>query len=210
MRSIPIFIHVPRRVLDNSPSSSDVVEETRRTLDALRKRLASIRRERPRRVYASEVSGRAGRNEQGLALPNREWSKRRGRSPPIHGKINRSLAMALPPAADLDAELDRAKLIADLRAWREGEPPEALPDPIARALAHWLQRMPGGLASPLRKTGARAAREAGSVVRESGELHEVMVVPDGFLWQGQIYASLSTARAGAVAASSACETAPDE
>jgi hypothetical protein len=73
-----------------------------------------------------------------------------------------------------------------------------------------LQRMPGGLASPLRKTGARAAREAGSVVRESGELHEVMVVPDGFLWQGQIYASLSTARAGAVAASSACETAPDE
>jgi hypothetical protein len=25
-----------------------------------------------------------------------------------------------------------------------------------------------------------------------GKLHEVMVVPNGFLWQGQIYSSLST------------------
>jgi hypothetical protein len=35
--------------------------------------------------------------------------------------------------------------------------------------------------------------KAGSViVREyQGKLHEVMVVPDGFLWQGQVYASLS-------------------
>jgi hypothetical protein len=41
---------------------------------------------------------------------------------------------------------------------------------------------------------ARAAREGRSViVREyQGKLHEVMVVPDGFLWQGQAYTSLST------------------
>jgi hypothetical protein len=77
-------------------------------------------------------------------------------------------------------------------------------DLIARALAHWLQEERlGGLASSLRKflasiseKGAEPMRrvKAGSViVREyQGELHEVMVVPDGFLWQGQVYASLST------------------
>jgi Protein of unknown function (DUF2924) len=119
---------------------------------------------------------------------------------------------ALPPAvADLDVELDRiAKLgVEDLRAvWRERrgqEPPEALSkDLIARALAHWLQeKCLGGLAPHLRKflasiseKGAGPVRrvKVGSViVREyQGKLHEVMVVPDGFLWQGQIYASLST------------------
>jgi hypothetical protein len=31
------------------------------------------------------------------------------------------------------------------------------------------------------------------IVREhQGKLHEVLVVPDGFCWQGQIFASLST------------------
>jgi Protein of unknown function (DUF2924) len=61
----------------------------------------------------------------------------------------------------------------------------------------------GGLASHLRKVlasiskkGAEPVRrvKAGSViVREyQGKLHEVMVVPEGFLWQGQIYSSLST------------------
>ena len=140
---------------------------------------------------------------------------------------------ALPPVgADLDAELDRfAKLgVEKLRVlWcerRGQEPPEALSkDLIARALAHWLQEERlGGLASHLRKLLAAISEKgteplrrvkAGSViVREyQGKLHEVMVVPDGFLWQGQIYSSLSTialrspARAGAVAASSACETA---
>ena len=98
--------------------------------------------------------------------------------------------------------------VEDLRAlWRERreqEPPEALSkDLIARALAHWLQEEHlGRLASPLRKLlasisekGAEPERrvKAGSViVREyQGKLHEVMVVPDGFLWQGQVYASLS-------------------
>jgi Protein of unknown function (DUF2924) len=99
--------------------------------------------------------------------------------------------------------------IADLRAlWHERRgqaPPEALSkDLIARALAHWLQEERlGGLASHLRKLlasisgkGAEPMRrvKAGSViVREyQGKLHEVMVVSDGFLWQGQVYASLST------------------
>ena len=77
-------------------------------------------------------------------------------------------------------------------------------DLIARALAHWLQEEHlGGLASPLRKLlasisekGAEPVRrvKVGSIiVREyQGKLHEVMVVPDGFLWQGQSYSSLST------------------
>jgi len=77
-------------------------------------------------------------------------------------------------------------------------------DLTARALAHWLQEEHlGGLASPLRKLlvslsekGAELMRrvKVGSViVREyQGKLHEVMVVPNGFLWQGQIYSSLST------------------
>ena len=117
----------------------------------------------------------------------------------------------LAVVADLDAELDRiAKLgIEDLRAlWRERrgqEPPEALSkDLIARALAHWLQEERlGGLASYLRKLlvsisekSAEPVRrvKVGSVmVREyQDKLHEVLVVPDGFLWQGQVYTSLST------------------
>jgi hypothetical protein len=119
---------------------------------------------------------------------------------------------AFPPVvADLDAELVRlAKLgVEELRApWRErrrGEPPKALSkDLIARALAHWLQEERlGGLPSHLRKLlasisekGAEPMRrmKAGSViVREyQGKLHEVMVAPGGFLWQGQTYTSLST------------------
>jgi hypothetical protein len=116
-----------------------------------------------------------------------------------------------PVVADLDAELDRlAKLgFEELRAlWRERrrqEPPEALSkDLIARALAYWLQEERfGGLASHLRKILAALSEKGaepvwrvkvGSViVREyQGKLHEVMVVPGGFLWQGQVYASLST------------------
>ncbi len=111
---------------------------------------------------------------------------------------------------DLDAELDRfARLgVEELRElWRERrreEPPKALSkDLIARALAHWLQEERlGGLASHLRKFLASISEKgtepvqrvkAGSVVvREyQGKLHEVMVVPDGFLWQGQIFSSLS-------------------
>jgi hypothetical protein len=99
--------------------------------------------------------------------------------------------------------------VEELRAlWRERrgrQPPEALSkDLIARALAHWLQEeCLGQHASPLRKflaatseKGAEPVRrvKVGSIiVREyQGKLHEVMVVPEGFLWQGQVYASLST------------------
>ncbi len=48
------------------------------------------------------------------------------------------------------------------------------------------------------RTGKGAAPmrhlKVGSViVREyQGKVHEVMVVPDGFIWQGKVYASLST------------------
>ena len=98
-------------------------------------------------------------------------------------------------------------------------------DLTARALAHWLQEAHlGGLASPLRKLlaslsekGAEPMRrvKVGSViVREyQGKLHEVMVVPNGFCGRDrsirvfQPSPSESPARAGAVAASSACETA---
>lgn len=112
--------------------------------------------------------------------------------------------------ADLDAELDHlAKLgIKELRAlWRERrrqEPPEALSkDLMARALAHFLQEeCLSGLASRLRKVLAsisekdaepvRRVKVGSVIVREyQGELHEVMVVPEGFRWKGQVYTSLS-------------------
>jgi hypothetical protein len=39
----------------------------------------------------------------------------------------------------------------------------------------------------------RRVKVGSVIVREyQRKLHEVMVVPDGFLWQGQIYSSLST------------------
>jgi hypothetical protein len=116
----------------------------------------------------------------------------------------------LPAAADLDAELGRiaAMTIDELRSlWRETlrrEPPEALTkDLIARALAHFLQdEHLGGLRPDLRKLlTSLAAKGAGPtrhlkvgsvIVREyQGKVHEVMVVPEGFCWQGKVYASLS-------------------
>ena len=117
----------------------------------------------------------------------------------------------LPAAADLDVEVGRiaAMTIDELRSlWREArgrEPPQALTkDMIARALAHFLQdERLGGLRPRLRKLLASLSAKsvvpmrhlkAGSViVREyQGKVHEVMVVPDGFCWQGKVYASLST------------------
>ncbi|MGB8277463.1 MAG: DUF2924 domain-containing protein [Methylovirgula sp.] len=117
----------------------------------------------------------------------------------------------LPAALDLDQELARiASLNKDeLRAlWRQvkgQEPPDALSkDLIARALAHRLQEEHfGGLNAQLRKqiatfaTGvvepARYVKTGSIIIREyQGRVHEVMVVPAGFLWQDQIYASLST------------------
>lgn len=114
-------------------------------------------------------------------------------------------------AADLDAELARLATLGveALRAlWREQkgqDPPKtASRDLMARALAHWLQEERlGGLRPHLRKLLASVAGKdvapmrhvkAGSViVREyQGCVHEVIVTPDGFLWAGRVYASLST------------------
>ena len=87
--------------------------------------------------------------------------------------------------------------------WRQKrgqEPPAAFSkDLIARALAYWLQEeVLGGLDARVRKLlGASSRRDGpparhvkvGSViVREyQGKLHEVLVVPGGFCWQGQIF-----------------------
>src|SRR5271170_2366356 len=113
--------------------------------------------------------------------------------------------------ADLSAELEciAAMTIDELRElWRERRgqnPPEALSkDLIARALAHWRQEeLLGGpdrhvrkLLASLAKTGAKPPRhlKIGSViVREhQGRMHEVLVAPGGFCWQGKTYSSLST------------------
>ena len=123
---------------------------------------------------------------------------------------SRRQAARLSAAADLDAELGRiaAMNIDKLRdLWRETrgrEPPEALTkDLITRALAHFLQdEHLGGLRPDLRKLlTSLAAKGAGPtrhlkvgsvIVREyQGKVHEVMVVPEGFCWQGKVYASLS-------------------
>ena len=127
------------------------------------------------------------------------------------GSSSRRRPARLPAAADLDDELGRiaAMTIDELRSlWREArgrEPPEALTkDLIARALAHFLQdERLGGLKPQLRKLLAsfsgkgqvpmRHLKVGSIIVREyQGKGHEVMIVPDGFCWQGTVYASLST------------------
>ncbi|TAL83903.1 MAG: DUF2924 domain-containing protein [Beijerinckiaceae bacterium] len=114
-------------------------------------------------------------------------------------------------APDLEREIARiAGLNKDALGvlWRNrngGEPPKALSrDLIIRALAHSLQKQHlGGLPAVLRKQlasyasgGAASGRNVKSgsiIIREyQGQIHEVVVVPAGFLWQGQIYGSLST------------------
>ena len=115
-----------------------------------------------------------------------------------------------PTVCDLAAELEQiaAMNIDALRAhWRQkrgAAAPDALTrDLLARALAHGLQEERlGGLAPHLRKllatsgqNGSSPARylKAGSlIVREhEGVVHEVVVLPGGFLWRGQTYSSLS-------------------
>jgi hypothetical protein len=114
-------------------------------------------------------------------------------------------------ASDLDAALARiAEMsIDELReTWRlraKDTPPPALSkDLIARLLAHQLQEeVLGGLGPRLRKlllsagkggkAPARRIKIGSVVVRQyQGKLHEVLVVPGGFCWQGQTYPSLST------------------
>ena len=115
------------------------------------------------------------------------------------------------PAADTDVLIRRISdmSIVELRTeWRQvhgADAPSGLTkDLIARALTYRLQeRALGGLsrsvARTLRELGKPDAEprrqvKAGSIiVREyDGVLHEVMVVPGGFCWQGKTFDSLST------------------
>lgn len=118
---------------------------------------------------------------------------------------------SLPDATDINTELTRiaAMNIEELRemwrAKRKHEPPAALTkDLMARALAHWLQEERlGGLETPLRRLLATVAKKGSApsrrlkigsvIVREyQGKAQEVLVVPGGFCWEGQVYPSLST------------------
>jgi hypothetical protein len=118
---------------------------------------------------------------------------------------------AYAPAEPLDAALARISemKIEQLRGcWREtfaSNPPTAFSkDLLARAICYRLQEpMFGGLSASigrllrsLVKPGAEPPRQVkvGSVlVREhQGVVHEALVVPSGFCWQGKTYDSLST------------------
>jgi Protein of unknown function (DUF2924) len=125
--------------------------------------------------------------------------------------ITRRQPTRAPAADDLDAELAgiAAMNIHELRGmWRQlrgQEPAAALSkDLIARTLAHWRQEeclyglnphLTRQLAA-FAKTRSKPPRHVkiGSVVvrEHQGKLHEVLVVPGGFCWQGQTFASLST------------------
>ena len=117
-----------------------------------------------------------------------------------------------PAAVDLDVLLAQiaAMNIEDLRArWKQSRgkpaPPALSRDLMARALAYWLQEQHlGGLDRQSLKVlaslskgidvpPARRIKVGSVIVREYlGTLHEVLVVPNGFCWQGQTFASLST------------------
>jgi Protein of unknown function (DUF2924) len=118
---------------------------------------------------------------------------------------------AAAPAEPLDAVLARIgeMNIEQLRGcWREtfaSDPPAAFSkDLLARAICHRLQEQASGCLSAstsrllrsLVKPGVEPPRQikVGSVlIREhQGVVHEVLVVPGGFLWQGKTYDSLST------------------
>jgi Protein of unknown function (DUF2924) len=114
-------------------------------------------------------------------------------------------------AIDLDVGLAaiatmNVEQLRDLWRQKRGqEPPAAFSkDLIARALTYWLQEeVLGGLDQRIRKLLGASSRGVGPparhvkvgsvIVREyQGKLHEVLVVPGGFCWQGQVFASLST------------------
>lgn len=117
-----------------------------------------------------------------------------------------------PAAADLETALAdiAASDIDQLRElWRQerGSPPPAAlsRDLLARALTYSRQEQALGGVDPhvrkfLKKLSSqktappvRHVKIGSIIVREhQGQLHEVLVVPDGFCWQGQTYASLST------------------
>lgn len=117
-------------------------------------------------------------------------------------------------AASLEVEIDRLRslgldaLRVEWHAAFGAVPPKGLTkDVIARMLAHRMQEQAfGGRDRETRKLLDRLARgekpavdlnrrlKAGTIlVREyQGERHTVTVVPDGFVWQGTSYPSLST------------------
>ena len=118
---------------------------------------------------------------------------------------------ASAPAEPLDAKLARISEMNIEQArvcWRESfasDPPAAFSrDLLARAICYRLQEQTfGDLSAPtvrllrsLAKPGIEPPRriKVGSVlVREhQGVVHEVLVVPGGFCWQGQTHDSLST------------------
>ena len=118
---------------------------------------------------------------------------------------------ASAPAEPLDAALERISemTVERLRVcWRErfaSDPPAAFSkDLLARAICYRLQEQAfGGLSastarllSSLVKPGAEPPRQVkvGSVlIREhQGVVHEVLVVPGGFCWQGKTHDSLTT------------------
>jgi hypothetical protein len=119
--------------------------------------------------------------------------------------------LASEPAEPLDAALARISemTVEQLRVfWRErfaSDPPAAFSkDLLGRAMCYRLQEQTfGGLSASterllrsLVKPGAESPRQikVGSVlIREHrGVVHEVLVVPGGFCWQGTTYDSLST------------------
>lgn len=118
--------------------------------------------------------------------------------------------LAPEPAANLDARLDglRAMMVEQLRiVWSEirgsAAPGSFSKDLLARAIAYRLQEEAFGglnvstarLLRSLAKTGAEPLRQVkvGSVIirEHRGVVHEVLVVPGGFSWQGKTYDSLS-------------------
>ena len=117
----------------------------------------------------------------------------------------------LHQAADLEQDIARigAMNVDALRAeWRRvfgSDPPPAFSkDLLARVIAYRLQEQTLGGLSPsaarllrtLAKPSVESPRQVkvGSIfVREhKGIIHEVLVVPGGFCWQGKTYDSLST------------------
>jgi Protein of unknown function (DUF2924) len=121
------------------------------------------------------------------------------------------LVGAAGSAEALEAAIARIDVMnrGALRAcWREtlgSDPPSAFSkDLLARIISHRMQEQAlGGLSvatarllRSLTRPGAEPSREVkvGSVVlrEHKGVVHEVLVVPGGFRWQGETYASLST------------------
>lgn len=90
------------------------------------------------------------------------------------------------------------------KTFRRPPPPSLTKDLLARMLTHRMQeRALGGLDKASRQHMAKLARgnvdgvgplKSGSlIVREhDGILHQVVIVPDGYLWNGKTFSSLST------------------